>query len=155
MTVLRLTQNMRVLDREDNARFAEWTRTLATAATNRAVPIPSWVKVFYNKKDFLRYVYPLDVVAAAKTNYNVLSSRAVLAVQNDNVSAINSSLLKAFPRDTTELLLYNSAEIEDSAAQDLPPLEVLQSFEPLSLPLSKLNLKVRAPVMLLRNLYPS
>jgi ATP-dependent DNA helicase PIF1 len=37
----------------------------------------------------------------------------------------------------------------------VPPPEVLQSFEPPSLPPSKLNLKVGAPVMLSRHLYPS
>jgi hypothetical protein len=63
-------------------------------------------------------------------------------------------MLTVFPGNPVELLATDSADIEDSEAQDLPPAEVLQSFEPPSLPPSRLLLKVSAPVILLRNLYP-
>jgi hypothetical protein len=155
MTVLHLRQNMRVLSGEDNQRFAAWTRTLATPQTDGSVPVPSWVKTFYQEAAFLNHVYPPDLVTAAATDPSTLSGCAILAVRNDNVSATNRALLEVFPGDAKELLSYDSAEIEDATAQDVPPPEVLQSFEPPSLPPSKLCLKVGAPIMLLRNLYPS
>jgi hypothetical protein len=75
-------------------------------------------------------------------------------VRNDGVAAINRQLLDSFPGESTELLSVDSAEVEDAAYQDMPPVELLQSFEPPSLPPSRLLLKVGAPILLLRNLYP-
>ena len=63
-------------------------------------------------------------------------------------------MLDLLPGSATELLAADSAHVEDSTAQDVPPAEVLQAFEPPSLPPSRLLLKVGAPIMLLRNLYP-
>jgi hypothetical protein len=154
MTVLHLRQNMRVLLGEDNMRFAAWTRTLATAQTDGLVPIPPWIRVFYDEDSFLGHVYSPDVVADAATNHQAFSGRAILAVRNDNVADINSSMLEIFPGAAVELLATDSADVEDSNAQDRPPPEVLQALEPPSLPPSKLFLKPGAPVILLRNLYP-
>ena len=42
----------------------------------------------------------------------------------------------------------------DADPAQTPPPELLQTFNPSSLPPSKLRLKVGAPVILLRNLYP-
>ena len=63
-------------------------------------------------------------------------------------------MLVAFPSNPIKLLATNSADIEDSTAQDLLLVEVLQSFKPLSLPPSRLLLKEGALVILLQNLYP-
>lgn len=154
LRILQLRQNIRVLSGEDNTRFAEWVRTLAAPQASESITIPPWIRVFYNKEDFLRHVYPQPVLTGAHQDPTVLAGRAILAVRNDNVAGINRTLLNTFPSPVTELLAVDTANIEDPTAQDVPPLEVLQSFEPLSLPPSKLYLKVGAPVMLLRNLYP-
>ena len=44
--------------------------------------------------------------------------------------------------------------VDADGAQEPPPAELLQSFNPPSLPPLKLSLKVGALVILLRNLYP-
>jgi len=44
-----------------------------------------------------------------------------------------------------------TAEVDHS--QEAPPVELLQSFEPVSLPPSRLTLKVGAPIILIQNLY--
>ena len=52
---------------------------------------------------------------------------------------------------------YSIDSIEQNGEEDyieLPPAELLQTFNPTSLPPSKLSLKVGSPVILLQNLYP-
>lgn len=154
ITVLHLTENMRVLSGEENQCFADWARTLATATTDGPVSIPAWLTTFYDEQRFFYHVYPPGLLRAAVTDFQVLRGRAILAVRNDSVAAINRDMLSAFPGTATELLSEDTAEIEDENYQDRPPPELLQSFEPPSLPPSRLQIKVGAPVILLRNLYP-
>jgi hypothetical protein len=154
LTVLHLRQNMRVLSGAENTRFAEWTRTLATPQTYGSLPLPLWLSVLYHNDAFLSCVYPQSVLTVAATDYSALAGRVILAVRNDNVAAINSTMLQLFPGESVELLAADLAHVEDIAAQDMPPAEVLHAFEPPSLPPSRLLLKVGAPIMLLRNLYP-
>lgn len=155
MTVLHLRQNMRVLAGEDNARFAAWSRSLSTPSMDGPVPIPDWVRVYYSREEFQVAVYPTTLLAQAVTTFDCLAGRAILAVRNDAVAAINADLLACMPGEVTELLAVDTAHVEDETTQDLPPVELLQSFEPPSLPPSRLRLKVGAPIILLRNLYPS
>jgi len=52
---------------------------------------------------------------------------------------------------------YSTDSVEQNRKEDyieLPPAELLQIFNPSSLPPLKLSLKVGAPIILLRNLYP-
>jgi len=52
---------------------------------------------------------------------------------------------------------YSIDSIEQNGEEnyiELPPAELLQTFNPSSLPPLKLSLKVGVPVILLRNLYP-
>ena len=52
---------------------------------------------------------------------------------------------------------HSTDSVEQNGEEDhmeLPPAEVLQTFNASSLPPSKLSLKVGAPVIVLRNLYP-
>ena len=111
--------------------------------------------VFYSLQDFLRHVYPPELISQAVSDHHAFTGRAILAVRNDNVAAINSNMLANFPGHPVELVAVDSAEVEDATMQDSPPVEPLQSFEPPSLPPSRLLLKIGVPVMLLRNLYPT
>ena len=155
LTVLHLRQNMRVLSGEQNSRFAAWSRALATPHTDGSVLIPDWMTVFYSLSAFLAHVYPPQLILQAVTDHQAFHGRAILAVRNDAVAAINAVMLEGFPGEAVELVAVDSAEVEDETTQDLPPVELLQSFEPPSLPPSRLLLKVGVPVMLLRNLYPN
>ncbi|UPX12183.1 uncharacterized protein EKO05_0002747 [Ascochyta rabiei] len=155
MTVLHLRQNMRVLSGADNTCFAAWCRGLATREMDGLISIPDWMTVYYSLQGFLDHVYPPHLLQQAAADYQVLNGRAILAVRNDAVAVINAAMLAAFPGELVELVAVDSAEVEDNTTQDLPPVELLQSFEPPSLPPSRLLLKVGVPIMLLRNLYPS
>ena len=91
----------------------------------------------------------------AATDPQPFSGRAILAVRNDMAATINSNLLDVFSGEPVELFAVDTAQVEDATTQDIPPPELLQSFESPSLLPSRLLLKVGVPVMLLRNPYPS
>ena len=63
---------------------------------------------------------------------------------NDTVAVMNAAMLESFPGTAVELLIVNSAAdsaaVDDTITQDIPSVELLQSFEPPSLPQSKLHL---------------
>ena len=71
------------------------------------------------------------------------------------MAEINKAILTRLHGSPNTFHFINS--IEQNGEEDyikLPPVELLQAFNPTSLPPSKLSLKVGTPVILLRNLYP-
>ena len=78
--------------------------------------------------------------------------RSILASRNSSVREINHILIDRLPGETTEYLIEDKAgQLEDNSA-DLPPVEVLNSFEVNGLLSSRLRLKVGTPIILLRNI---
>jgi hypothetical protein len=65
------------------------------------------------------------------------------------------AVLEKMPGEKVTLLSTDSADISDADDLDTIPTEYLQSLNPPRLPLSQLELKVSAPVMLLRNIDPA
>ena len=61
-------------------------------------------------------------------------------------------MIDRLPKETTKYLIEDKAsQLEDNSA-DLPPVEVLNSFEVNGLLSSRLRLKVGTPIILLRNI---
>lgn len=81
-----------------------------------------------------------------------LCERAILAPKNKTVSIINEKLLCLLPGRLHTLKSIDSIPNLDDAATY--PIEFLNSLEPPGLPPYKLELKVGALIMLLRNLEP-
>ncbi|XP_042910510.1 ATP-dependent DNA helicase PIF1-like [Parasteatoda tepidariorum] len=77
-----------------------------------------------------------------------LCERAILSPTNDIVNVINNKLLKKLPG---ALEIYHVMEIDQVVNY---PTEFLNSLEPPGVPAHKLELKIGAPIMLLRNLDP-
>lgn len=78
------------------------------------------------------------------------TARAILTTLNKNVADINRQVLDQFPGIKT---VYNSRdEVVNEEDSALLPTEVMNAFEPVSLPPHYLELKKDCPVMLLRNL---
>ena len=101
-------------------------------------------------------IYPhLDVASTVTSEF--LNERTILSARNDDVSAINQSALESFHG---EAVTYFAADkmVED---EDVDPRithrypnEFLNTLNPPGLPSFKLELKVGAPIMLLRNIAP-
>ena len=70
--------------------------------------------MFYSLSAFLAHVYPPQLILQAITNHQAFHRRAILAVQNNAVAAINAVMLEGFPSKAVELVAVNSAEVEDN-----------------------------------------
>ena len=78
------------------------------------------------------------------------TDRAILTTLNKNVADINRQVLDKFPGVKTVCTSRDQVVNEEDSA--LLPTEVMNAFEPVSLPPHQLELKTDCPVMLLRNL---
>jgi ATP-dependent DNA helicase PIF1 len=96
-------------------------------------------------------IYP-DIQNIHDKSIEWLCERAILTPKNDNAAAINQLLLNAFDAEIVQYKSFDSVLQSDDAVHY--PVEFLNSLNPSSLPPHILNLKVGAPIMLVRNLRP-
>jgi hypothetical protein len=110
-----------------------------------------------SKEPFYEHIYPPQLLARAHTTPNTFRDRAILTIRNDTVAEINDAILIRLHGSPSTFYSIDSVEqnAEEDNHMELPPAELLQTFNPSSLPPSKLSLKVGAPVILLWNLYPN
>ena len=82
-----------------------------------------------------------------------LKERTILAAKNITVSSLNSSLLKEMPGRSRTYLSIDTPEDPENNFVNYGP-ELLNKMEPTGVPPHELELKIGAPVMVLRNLDP-
>jgi ATP-dependent DNA helicase PIF1 len=101
-------------------------------------------------------LYPPYLLQSAVNDYTAFRSTSILTARNDTVTEINDNLLDAMPGNEKIYTSIDTAELtnEGEGYGEMPAVEVLNSFHPASLPLSRLRLKIGAPIILLRNLAP-
>jgi len=157
MRVLKLWRNMRVHNDEPNRAFAEWLRNLSyDRRLHGQIPLFPGIGQFKRTEDLYSWIYPPDLLQSAVNDHTAFRSTAILTARNDVVTEINDNLLDAMLGNEQ---IYNSVDTAEFANEgegygEMPAVEVLNSFQPASLPLSRLRLKIGAPIMLLRNLAP-
>ena len=83
-------------------------------------------------------------------NPNYQSERIILAAFNDMVDKVNDRILARLP-DARRQYLSVDTPVHDSLVMEFPA-EFLHSQQPSGVPSHVINLKVSAPIMLLRNL---
>jgi PIF1-like helicase/Helicase len=152
LEILSLTENMRVRSADpQNRRFLEWTSRLSYGPSLRGhiEPLPD-ISRESNYQDLIERVYPKQSLATANDAF--FKSRSILASRNTSVREINNECIERFPGEVVEYLSDDSADLPDNT--DVPPPEVLHTFNVNGLPPSRLRLKVGMPVMLLRNINP-
>ena len=147
----KLTKNMRAAP-EEHA-FADWLLTIgdgtATVKSNEpfkgCVKIPQEIIVPQNSS-LIDAMY--DVNAAASD----FQSRAILTPNNKDSIDINEQILLRVPGEVKTYYSADDIITDDEIDRDAYPLEFINSQTPSGCPTHKLNLKVDAVVMLLRNL---
>lgn len=96
-------------------------------------------------------VFPHAEMRTAQCNPDFFRSRGILTPFNEVSTEMNKELLGWMQGELHNLFGEHTAEVEDPSLQEYSP-ESLQNIRLAGLPLSTLELKVGAPVMLLRNL---
>jgi ATP-dependent DNA helicase PIF1 len=107
-------------------------------------------------QDLFTRISTPSLLQLAVTDYTAFRIISILTARNDTVTEINDPLLDAIPGNEQIYNSINTAEFatEGEGYGEMPAVEVLNSFYPASLPLSRLRLKIGAPIILLRNLAP-
>lgn len=91
----------------------------------------------------------------AATDPATFKGRCLLSTLNTKVTELNAHILGRLPGQLRTYQSVDSLDVQDTVRDvDELPVEALQSINLPSLPPSQLNLKVGAPIMLLRNLCP-
>ena len=98
----------------------------------------------YRLNDLIEFVFPSGAIE---------SNRAILCLTNDAVLKVNRMILETMHTSTEITLISEDCVLEGTAAHHIST-EYLNSLSPPGLPLHRLQLKVGAIVMLLRNLHP-
>ena len=83
-----------------------------------------------------------------------IKNRAILTLKNDDVDDINEKIVNIFSGQAQEFLSADLVEDKDFVYQNLYPIEFLNTLIPSGTPFYKLVLKVRVPIILLRNISP-
>ena len=104
--------------------------------------------------DFYNKVFPLEELQHAGNNPGFFRDRVILTFRNDVVAEFNESLLMKLPGEVHTYDSVDSVDINEDETDHIPQ-EFLRSQTPSGLPPSRLNLKVGAPIILFRNLYPA
>ncbi|KAH0608366.1 uncharacterized protein H6S33_001500 [Morchella sextelata] len=153
---LLLKTNMRVREGEANKEFANWLLQLSyNPQWNGRIRLPEFISICTTVEDLCEHVFPAAIVASVHSNYTAFKGRAILAMRNDLVADFNDIVLNTLTGEAKTYYSIDSADFNNSeeASNELPA-EYLQNLNPAALPPSHLRLKIGAPVILLRNLYP-
>ena len=155
LSLLFLRQNMRLLHDANNREFATWLQELSyNPEWRNRITLPPFLRQTRLMNDFYESVFPLGELQQARNNPVFFRDRVILTFRNDVVAEFNESLLTKLPGDVHTYDSVDSVDINEDGTDHIPQ-EFLRSQTPSGLPPSRLNLKVGAPIILLRNLYPA
>ena len=165
VSVLKLTENMRVNRSPAASEFAEYLLRIGEARepTVAFAEVADYIRIRDEMafvcsppadpvRELLRHIYPDFRTRRGDSNY--MAKRAILAPRNVDVDKLNAVASNAFPGIAVEYLSRDSIEDTESNAAALYAPEFLNSINPPSLPPHRLSLKIDQPIMLLRNLDP-
>jgi hypothetical protein len=141
--MMHLTTNVRLTDNDAN--FAQWLLDVGDGklSTNNRIVIPP---------DLLSDNLIDDIYGKHLTAADTFNNRCILTPRNNTSMDVNEDVLNRLEGDAR---LYESVDMVKSDDPDehiQHPIEWLHTQTPSGLPPHKLNLKVGAPIILLRNL---
>jgi hypothetical protein len=161
ITVLKLTQNMRVAS-DPNARvFSSWLLDIGHGrdrAADETIHLPREM-VAPDLETFIGQVYP-GIGSAPHPPGDYFLDRMILAPRNSDVGDLNRHILELMSGEEEVFLSVDSVVDEAGVDDGLPghntfPAEFLRTLHPSGLPPGELRLKPGCPIILLRNLCPT
>ena len=155
--VLKLTENLRIRKHGGDSAWSDYLLSVGEGKLKiecingiEYTQIPSGMMIESGKvADLISSVYPnLPEMYQDKM---WLYNRAIICPKNDDVNEINSVVLSKLPG--VEHSFYSIDQVNDNDAR--ATVEVINKLNPQGMPLHKINLKLGAIIMLLRNLNPA
>jgi hypothetical protein len=152
--ILYLEKNMRVRPGTRNEVFAEWIQSLSyNPDMYGPIDLPSFLRTTTSIETLFQKVFPLPPMQRAHQDWTYFQNRVILTTLNDTVADINDRILA---RMVGETRVYQGIDSVDTGEEETTiPIEFLRAQNPSDLPPEKLKLKVGAPIILLRNLFPA
>ncbi|UYV80903.1 hypothetical protein LAZ67_19002139 [Cordylochernes scorpioides] len=147
--ILRLTQNMRAgIDAQS---FSHWLLKVGDGdlPTDQQGLISLPESCIFHGVDLVQ-----EIFGSSYGDITALSQSVILTLKNTDSLEINEKVLDRLPNRSQCFLSVDSVECENVEEQNNYPTEFLNSLTPTGMPPHRLNLKIGAIVMLLRNLNP-
>ena len=158
LTHLFLRQNMRLATNQDdlNAEFAAWINQLSTDENLIGnVHLPEYIPQTTSKSVFTESIYPASELEKAHLNPDFFIGRAILTPHIAKVDDLNGLIQEGMTSANHTLNSNDEADLNENAqGREELTAEFLNSLSHSSLPLSRLELRIGAPIMLMRNLDP-
>jgi hypothetical protein len=149
-----LYENMWLQGGSINADFSSWLGRMSfNLVLQGEIELPPFIQRAFSVKDLCEKVYPATAMAEINAESDFFASRAILAVHNTDLSPYNTKLLEQLPGELQTFYSVDLANTDDiQEGREEFTLEFLQGIELPGFSLSILQLKIGAPIMLLRNL---
>ncbi|UYV74184.1 K02A2.6-like [Cordylochernes scorpioides] len=147
--LLRLTQNMGAgIDAQS---FSQWLLKVGDGdlPTDQQGLISLPESCIFHGVDLVQ-----EIFGSSYGDITALSQSVILTPKNTDSLEINEKVLDRLPNRSQCFLSVDSVECENVEEQNNYPTEFLNSLTPTGMPPHRLNLKIGAIVMLLRNLNP-
>jgi hypothetical protein len=158
LTQLYLRQNMRLANMDSmNTVFATWLTQLSTEpAMLGQILIPDQIYHTACLSTFIERIYPQDQLDNAYEKPEFFIGRAILCPRNSYVDDLNDLLLQRLHSPAYTFESADQADLNENAlGREELTAEYLRSIKVASLPLGVLQLRIGAPLMLMRNLDPN
>ena len=146
--IIHLHQNMRTGPGEED--FAKWLLKLGNGElpsnSEEEIELP---QCCISNGNLIDEIFGREI---SIDDVSTLCNRAILCPKNEDCFVVNEEILQRLPGKEKLYTSVDDVECEDGEETSNYPTEFLNSITPSGMPLHKINLKIGAIVMLLRNL---
>jgi hypothetical protein len=147
-----LRQNMRVRHEVANQFFANWIERMFYELTfYDRIELSRKISQMNDLREFVDTIFFANLMMNAHHDFSSFNNRIVLIMHNDTIKQLNDMILRSLQNEMHTLNVVNS--IIDESRDDEMFAKFLRTLKTFSLSLSRFCLKIKAFVMLLRNLY--
>ena len=156
LQILRLRRNMRIQPGYENETFAKWIAEMSyNPECYGRIELPDVIQSrYHDAQGFTEHIYPKAQLECSDPDPNFYKDRAILTPRNDTAAALNAHILSKVHGNARTFYAVEHAEVNQGDECGQPNTEYLQKQDPSGFSPSILQLKVGAPVILLRNLLP-
>ena len=152
--VLKLERNMRA---QSDAEYAQWILKIGNGELDVTGPNNDLVEIrpnlILNEGSLEQWVFPHEITAANAKEY---FGHIIITVRNKSCDRFNKAILNTKVQGPSTVYLSTDTVVtDDNNRQDevIYPVEFLNSIDDAALPPHKLELKIGAIIMLIRNLH--